>query len=144
MGHRRPPLPLGHHPRPHREPRLRLAPARHLWPPRRRRRLRRPPLRRRRPRARGQLDRGGAGLGRCPLLDLVRWLMWLWPLEVAVMLWPTGMVSVITGTIDDGYNGILGWMWIACAITTIGLVFVTRAALKERQYSAVMAATGLL
>ena len=60
------------------------------------------------------------------------------------MLWPTGMVSVINGSIDDGYNGILGWMWIACAVTTIGLVVVTRAALKERQYSAVMAATGLL
>jgi len=35
-------------------------------------------------------------------------------------------------------------MWVTCAVTTIGLVFVTRAALKERQYSAVMAATGLL
>ena len=30
------------------------------------------------------------------------------------------------------------------AITTIGLVIVTRAALRERQYAAVMAATGLL
>ena len=29
-------------------------------------------------------------------------------------------------------------------LTTIGLIAVTRAALKERQYSAVMAATGLL
>ena len=29
-------------------------------------------------------------------------------------------------------------------MTTIGLVLVTRAALRERQYSAVMAATGLL
>jgi len=35
-------------------------------------------------------------------------------------------------------------MWVACAIGTIVLVAVTRAALKERQYSAVMAATGLL
>ncbi len=35
-------------------------------------------------------------------------------------------------------------MWVACAVTTIVLVGVTRAALKERQYSAVMAATGLL
>jgi hypothetical protein len=84
------------------------------------------------------------GLARGPLLDLIRWLGWLWPFEVAVMLWPTGMVSVINGSIDDGYNGILGWMWIASAVTTIGLVVVTRAALKERQYSAVMAATGLL
>ena len=84
------------------------------------------------------------GLARGPLLDVIRWLGWLWPLEVAVMLWPTGMVSVINGSIDDGYNGIFGWMWVACAITTIGLVVVTRAALKERQYAAVMAATGLL
>ena len=38
----------------------------------------------------------------------------------------------------------LGWFWIACVAATIILVFVTRAALKERQYSAVMAATGLL
>jgi hypothetical protein len=84
------------------------------------------------------------GLARGPLLELVRWLGWLWPFEVAVMLWPTGMVSVLDGSIDDGWNGILGWFWLACAITTIGLVAVTRAALKERQYSAVMAATGLL
>jgi len=84
------------------------------------------------------------GMPRGPLLELVRWLAAIWPLEVLVMLWPTGMVSVIDGTIDDGYNGILGWMWIACAISTIVLVGVTRAALKERQYSAVMAATGLL
>jgi hypothetical protein len=84
------------------------------------------------------------GLARGPLLELVRWLGWLWPFEVIVMLWPTGMGSVLTGSIDDGYGGILGWMWIACAVTTIGLVVVTRAALRERQYSAVMAATGLL
>lgn len=84
------------------------------------------------------------GMARGPLLDLVRWTGLLWPVEVAVMLIPTGMVSVLDGRIDDGYGGILGWMWATCAVTTIGLVVVTRAALKERQYSAVMAATGLL
>ncbi|MDQ2650392.1 MAG: hypothetical protein M3Z03_12680 [Actinomycetota bacterium] len=84
------------------------------------------------------------GLARGPLLELIRWLAALWPFEVAVLLWPTGMVSVIDGSIDDGYNGLLGWFWIACAVTTIALVGVTRAALRERQYSAVMAATGLL
>jgi hypothetical protein len=84
------------------------------------------------------------GMPRGPLLELVRWLGAIWPFEVAVLLWPTGMVSVIDGSIDDGYNGLLGWMWIACAVTTIVLVGVTRAALRERQYSAVMAATGLL
>ena len=54
------------------------------------------------------------------------------------------MVSVLNGTIDDAYNGLLGWFWVACAVTTIALVVVTRAALRERAYSAVMAATGLM
>jgi hypothetical protein len=84
------------------------------------------------------------GLARGPLLDLVRWLGVMWPLEVGLLLWPIGMVSVLNGSIDDGYGGLLGWFWVACAVTTIGLVIVTRAALKERAYSAVMAATGLL
>ena len=69
---------------------------------------------------------------------------WIWPFEVIAMLIPPGMISVFTGAIDDGWGGTLGWLWAACALTTIVLLFVTRAALKEREYSAVMAATGLL
>ncbi|MFP3902035.1 MAG: hypothetical protein ACLFXM_14375 [Acidimicrobiia bacterium] len=84
------------------------------------------------------------GLARGPLLELVRWTGLVWPLEVAALLWPTGMVSVLNGSIDDGYGGLLGWFWVACAVTTIGLVVATRAALRERAYAAVMAATGLL
>ncbi len=84
------------------------------------------------------------GLPRRLLNELVACLGWIWPAEVAVMLIPTGMVTVLNGGIDDGWGGILGWFWVACAMTTIILVFVTRAALKERAYSAVMAATGLL
>jgi len=84
------------------------------------------------------------GLRRDALKDLVRWTAIVWPFEVAVFLWPTGMVQVLNSTISDGYHGILGWIWIACAITTIGLIGLTWLALKERYYSAVMAATGLL
>jgi hypothetical protein len=84
------------------------------------------------------------GLGRAPLLDLVRWLAIVWPAEVAALLWPTGMVSVLAGSVDDGWGGMLGWTWVACAATTLILCGVTRAALKERAYAAVMAATGLL
>lgn len=84
------------------------------------------------------------GLARKYLIELVVTLGWLWPFEVGAMLWPTGMVSVLNGNIDDGWGGILGWTWLLCSITTIGLVIVTRLALKERWYSAVMAATGLL
>ena len=84
------------------------------------------------------------GMARGPLLELVRWTGLLWLPELVVMLWPTGMGSVLSGTIDDGYNGLLGWFWVACVATTMGLVVLARAALRERFYSAVMAATGLL
>jgi hypothetical protein len=84
------------------------------------------------------------GLARGPLLQLVRWTGYLCIPEILLLLVPTGMISVLDGTINDNYNGLLGWFWVACAVTTIGLVIVTRLALKERYYSAVMAATGLL
>jgi hypothetical protein len=84
------------------------------------------------------------GLARGALLELVDWTMWLWFPQVALLLVPTGMVSAINGTINDGYGGLLSWFWVACAVTTIGLLITTRLALKERAYSAVMAATGLL
>jgi hypothetical protein len=84
------------------------------------------------------------GLKREALKDLVRWTAIVWPFEIVVFLWPTGMVQVFNGTIDDGYDGILAWIWVMCAVTTIGLIGFTWAALRERYYSAVMAATGLL
>jgi hypothetical protein len=84
------------------------------------------------------------GLGRGPVKGLVRSTAIVWPLELGVFLWPVGMAQVIDGTVDDGYHGLLGWIWVACALTTIGLVALTWFALKERYYSAVMAATGLL
>ena len=84
------------------------------------------------------------GLRRDALLEQVRWLGRIWPVEVALLLVPTGMLSVLSGSIDDSYGGLLGWFWVACALTTLALVIVTRAALRERYYSAVMAATGLL
>jgi hypothetical protein len=84
------------------------------------------------------------GLGRGPLLELVRWATIVWPAEVIVMILPTGMISVLTGSVDDGWSGTLGWFWLASAVTTIVLLIVTRKALEERSYSAVMAATGLL
>jgi hypothetical protein len=84
------------------------------------------------------------GLPRRRLNELVDAVAVIWPIEVIALLIPTGMVSVWSGGIDDGWGGMLGWMWAACAVTTIGLVLVTKAALRERQYSAVMAATGLL
>jgi hypothetical protein len=84
------------------------------------------------------------GLPRASILELVRWCFALAVPEILLLLVPTGMVSVIDGTIPDGYNGLLAWFWVACAATTIVLLVITRLALRERQYSAVMAATGLL
>jgi hypothetical protein len=84
------------------------------------------------------------GLARDPIRELVKAVAVLWPLELAVYLIPPGMVSVLNGSVDDGYGGLMGWMWVVAAVTTIGLVVATWFALKERAYSAVMAATGLL
>ncbi len=84
------------------------------------------------------------GLGREPIRELVKWVAGLWPFEVVVYLIPIGMVSVLSGSVDDGYSGLMGWMWVVASLTTIGLVIATWYALKERSYSAVMAATGLL
>lgn len=84
------------------------------------------------------------GLGREPLKELVRLVAWIWPFEVAALLWPTGMIQVLNGSISDGYHGLLGYTWVVSALSTIALVGVTWLALRERYYSAVMAATGLL
>jgi len=84
------------------------------------------------------------GMPRKLLNEMTTAVLWIWPFEVLVLLLPTGMISVLNGTIDDGWDGVLGWFWLASAIVTGVLAFVTRAALKERSYSAVMAATGLM
>ena len=83
------------------------------------------------------------GMPRKLLNQLTNVLLVVWPIEIVVFLLPTGMLSVLNGTIDDGWNGVLGWFWLACASLTGVLAWFTRAALRERSYSAVMAATGL-
>ena len=55
------------------------------------------------------------GLRREPLIEQVSWLGKLWPVEVGLLLIPTGMFSVLSGTIDDSYGGMLGWFWAARA-----------------------------
>jgi hypothetical protein len=84
------------------------------------------------------------GLSREPLEELVTLCLWVWPIEVIALCLPPGMLGVLFGSVDDGYGGLLGWMWVVSAITTVVLVYVTKLALREQYYSAVMAATGLL
>ncbi len=84
------------------------------------------------------------GLPRRILNELVVTVRWLLPFQVAAMLLPTGMFSVFGGSVNDGWGGMLGWFWLACAVTTAVLIEVTVKALKEPSYSAVMAATGLM
>ena len=84
------------------------------------------------------------GLSRDHLRELVDWTGRTLVPVVALLLLPTGMFSVLSGDISDGWGGLLGWFWVACSAATLVLVAATKAALKERQYSAVMAATGLL
>ena len=84
------------------------------------------------------------GLSREPIKELVRLGIWLTPIQVLLMLVSPGMIDVLNGTIDDGWDGLIGWMWVVAAISTLGLLLASRAALKEPYYSAVMATTGLL
>jgi hypothetical protein len=84
------------------------------------------------------------GLARAPLKQLVRWTAAIWPAEVLLLCLPTGMLQVVTGSVNDGTNGLLGWIWAVSTVSTIALLAVTEAALREKWYSAVMAATGLL
>jgi hypothetical protein len=84
------------------------------------------------------------GLSREPIKELVGLAALAWPFDVVLLLVPTGMISVLNGSIPDGYEGLLGVTWAVSALTTIALLGLTWRALEERFYSAVMAATGLL
>ena len=84
------------------------------------------------------------GLTRKPIGELNTWLLRLWPVEVALLLIPTGMIQAIQGRVSDGWQGNLTWFWVACAVFTGLLAGATRIVLRERFYSAVMAATGML
>ena len=84
------------------------------------------------------------GLPRAPLNELVKWTTALWPFELPVLLLPTGMLSVLNGTIDDGFAGQLGYFWVASSVATIILLGLTIVIMKGKEYSAVMAATGML
>ena len=84
------------------------------------------------------------GLRRDPIRELVAVVGVIWPFEVALWLIPPGMLSVFDGSVDDGYGGLIGWMWVLACLTTVGLVVATWKALQEPSYSAVMAATGLM
>jgi hypothetical protein len=84
------------------------------------------------------------GLPRESIKELVRYALWLTPIEILLMLVSPGMIDVLNGTIDDGWGGLIGWMWVVAGISTFGLLLASRAALREPYYSAVMATTGLL
>jgi len=84
------------------------------------------------------------GLSRDPIKELVRFVIVAWPIELVLLLIPTGMASIVDGSIDDGYGGLLGWIWLVSAVTTVALALLARRALNEPYYSAVMATTGLL
>jgi hypothetical protein len=65
------------------------------------------------------------GLARGPIKEMVVLAAIVWPFEIAAYLWPVGMAQVLDGTIDDGFNGLLGWTRLVCAATTIALLVVT-------------------
>ncbi len=64
------------------------------------------------------------GMTRKLLNELTNAVLVIWLLEVVVMILPTGMISVLNGSIDDGWDGILGYFWVGCASLTGILVFL--------------------
>lgn len=83
-------------------------------------------------------------LGREPFEVATNGLLAVWPVELIVMVWPTGMFSVLSGAVDDGFMGILGWMWAMCAVATAGLLIVTRVILSDPEHSKLASATGMM
>ena len=84
------------------------------------------------------------GLPRRLLHELVDALGWVWPIEVVALLLPDRHGQRVDRRrrrrVERHARLVLGRV----RVTTIVLVVVTKAALREREYSAVMAATGLL
>ena len=82
------------------------------------------------------------GLSRKPLWEQIYWVLGLWFVELAVFLWPTGLVDVLANRIEVEID-LLGWFWLACTGFTLILLVGSAAALREKGYQAVMAVTGL-
>lgn len=84
------------------------------------------------------------GMSRAPIVRLTQ--LCIGVVVVSIMLWlfNPSMISVITGSISDGWGGTLGYMWVGSCFTTIALLVAARLALNEKSYTAVMATTGLL
>ncbi len=84
------------------------------------------------------------GLTRKPINFMTKACMVFLGVDIFLWLLPNAMLSVLRGTISDGWGGTLGYMWVGASITTAVLLFVAYKALQEKSYSAVMATTGLL
>ena len=84
------------------------------------------------------------GLTRKPIDFLCRASMLVLGIDIFLWLLSPSMISVLKGTVSDGWGGTLGYMWVGSCLTTAALLFVARKALQEKSYSAVMATTGLL
>ncbi len=84
------------------------------------------------------------GLARKPIADMCQACLAVLFVDIVLWLIPTSMVSVIRGTVSDGWGGTLGYMWLGSCVTTAVLLVAAQKALQEKSYSAVMATTGLL
>jgi len=84
------------------------------------------------------------GLTRKPISRLCIACMWILALNILFWFLPNSMLSVLNGSVSDGWGGTLGYMWVGSCVTTGALIFAAYKALQEKSYSAVMATTGLL
>ncbi len=83
-------------------------------------------------------------LGRDALMVSTNATLIVWPIAVVTYLLPTGMISVFTGVVDDGYAGIMGWMWAMCALATGALLLMAKVILRDERHQVVASATGVI
>ena len=84
------------------------------------------------------------GLNRQPIKKMSELCLIVLIIVALGWLFKPSMLQVFTGTIDDGWQGMLANMWLAATLTSLVILLMARKALSERSYSAVMATTGLL
>ena len=84
------------------------------------------------------------GLRRDPVKELVRWTAIVWPFEWSCSCGRPAWCRCSTARSTTATTACSAGSGSRARSTTIGLVGMTWVALKERYYSAVMAATGLL
>lgn len=84
------------------------------------------------------------GLNRTPVKKMCEATLILLAIVCAGWLFSPSMLQVFSGTIKDGWDGMLANMWAGASVASFIILIMSLKALAEKSYTAVMATTGLL